>query len=179
MPAMRWRRPPGERAVAPAPPTPPAAGTSSRTDPAAAGWGPAGGNGPGASAGGDGGAPAGGLRSYAERLLRPYADYPAPIYGVPGPADWHDGLAGFMTVFCGAPPDAGAPVPADEGPAWARLVRRLFWRRSPTATPEELAAARWYRDTDAQYAVQPGPYCAVDAGPLRLVLVDTGLSGPG
>ena len=60
---------------------------------------------------------------------------------------------------------------------WARLVRRLFWRRSPTATPEELAAARWYRDTDAQYAVQPGPYCAVDAGPLRLVLVDTGLTG--
>jgi hypothetical protein len=126
---------------------------------------------------GDIGVPAGGLRSYEERLLRPYADYPAPIYGVPGPADWHDGLAGFMTVFCGAPPDAGAPVPADEGPAWARLVRRLFWRRSPTATPEELAAARWYRDTDAQYAVQPGPYCAVDAGPLRLVLVDTGLSG--
>ena len=126
---------------------------------------------------GDIGVPAGGLRSYEERLRRPYADNPAPIYGVPGPADWHDGLAGFMTVFCGAPPDAGAPVPADEGPAWARLVRRLFWRRSPTATPEELAAARWYRDTDAQYAVQPGPYCAVDAGPLRLVLVDTGLSG--
>ena len=126
---------------------------------------------------GDIGVPAGGLRSYEERLLRPYADYPGPIYGVPGPADWHDGLAGFMTVFCGAPPDAGAPVPADEGPAWARLVRRLFWRRSPTATPEELAAARWYRDTDAQQAVQPGPYCAVDAGPLRLVWIDTGLRG--
>jgi hypothetical protein len=126
---------------------------------------------------GDIGAPAGGLPSYEERLLRPYADYPAPIYGVPGSDDWHDGLTGFMTVFCGAPPDAGAPVPADPGPLWARLVRRLFWRRSPTASPEELAAARWYRDTDEQYAVQPGPYCAVDAGPLRLVLVDTGLTG--
>ncbi|HVK29962.1 MAG TPA: hypothetical protein VM575_16600, partial [Nocardioides sp.] len=51
---------------------------------------------------GDIGAPAGGLRSYEERLLAPYADYPAPIYGVPGSDDWHDGLAGFMTVFCGA-----------------------------------------------------------------------------
>ena len=90
-------------------------------------------------------------------LLAPYADYPAPIYGVPGPVDWHDGLAGFMTVFCDAPPDARAPLPAATGPAWARVVRRLFWRRSPTATPEEFAAARWYRDTDAQYAVQPGP----------------------
>ena len=65
---------------------------------------------------GDIGAPAGGLRTYEERLLAPYADYPAPIYGVPGPADWHDGLAGFMTVFCDAPPDARAPLPAATGP---------------------------------------------------------------
>jgi hypothetical protein len=126
---------------------------------------------------GDIGAPAGGLRSYEERLLVPYADYLAPIYGVPGPHDWHDGLAGFMTVFCDAPPDARAPVPAQTGPFWKRAVRRMFWRNSPTATAEQLAAARWYRDTDAQYSVQPGPYCAVDAGPLRLVLVDTGLTG--
>ena len=123
------------------------------------------------------GAPAGGLRSYEERLLAPYADYPAPIYGVPGSDDWHDGLAGFMTVFCGAPPDARAPVPALTGPLWKRAVRRVCWRTSPTATPEQLAAARWYRDTNAQYSVQPGPYCALDAGPVRLVLVDTGLTG--
>ena len=83
---------------------------------------------------GDIGAPAGGLRSYEERLLAPYADYPAPIYGVPGPADWHDGLAGFMTVFCDAPPDARAPLPAATGPRGRGLVRRLFWRRAPTAT---------------------------------------------
>jgi hypothetical protein len=125
---------------------------------------------------GDIGAPAGGLKSYAERLFRPYADYPAPIYAVPGARDWHDGLAGFMTAFCDAPPDVRAPDP-QPGPAWARLLRRLLWRRSPTATVEELAAARRYRDTDAQHAVQPGPYCAIDAGPLRLVLVDTGLTG--
>ena len=90
---------------------------------------------------GDIGAPAGGLRSYEERLLAPYADYPAPIYGAPGPVDWHDGLAGFMTVFCDAPPDARAPLPATTGPVWARAVRRMFWRRAPTATAEELAAA--------------------------------------
>ncbi len=126
---------------------------------------------------GDTGAPAGGLRSYEERLFRPYADYPAPIYGVPGPQDWHDGLVGFMTAFCDVPPGVRAPVPAEPGPAWARVLRRLLWRRSPATTFEELAAARMHRDDDDQWAVQPGPYCAVDAGPLRLVLVDTGLTG--
>jgi hypothetical protein len=57
------------------------------------------------------------------------------------------------------------------------VLRRLLWRRSPTATVQELAAAHAYRDDDAQWAVQPGPYCVIDAGPLRLVLVDTGLTG--
>jgi hypothetical protein len=126
---------------------------------------------------GDVGAPAGGLRSYEERLFRPYADYPAPIFAVPGPGDWHDGLAGFMTAFCDVPPDAGAPAPARPGPVWARVLRRLLWRRPPPATVRDLARTRSYRDDDAQWAVQPGPYCAIDAGPLRLVLVDTGLTG--
>lgn len=57
------------------------------------------------------------------------------------------------------------------------MVRRLLWRRGPTATAAELAAARAWRGDDGQWAVQPGPYCAIDAGPLRLVLVDTGLTG--
>jgi hypothetical protein len=126
---------------------------------------------------GDVAAPAGGLRSYTERLFRPYADYAAPIYGVPGAGDWHDGLVGFMTAFCDIPPEVRAPVPAEPGPFWARAVRRLLWRRSPTATARGIAEARAYRSDDAQWAVQPGPYCAIDAGPLRLVLVDTGLTG--
>ena len=87
---------------------------------------------------GDIGAPAGGLRSYEERLLAPYADYPAPIYGVPGSDDWHDGLAGFMTVFCGAPPDARAPTPADRrpglGPAGATPVLAAVADRHARAT---------------------------------------------
>lgn len=36
---------------------------------------------------------------------------------------------------------------------------------------------RWYRDADSQQAGQPGPYCAIDAGPVRLVLIDTGIAG--
>jgi hypothetical protein len=40
-----------------------------------------------------------------------------------------------------------------------------------------VADMRWYRDAESQQAGQPGPYCAIDAGPVRLVLIDTGLDG--
>ena len=95
---------------------------------------------------GDIGAPAGGLRSYEERLLAPYADYPAPIYGVPGSDDWHDGLAGFMTVFCGAPPDARAPMPADDraavGPAGAPpVLAALADRHARSSSPPPAGTA--------------------------------------
>ena len=123
------------------------------------------------------GAPAGGLRSYEERLLAPYADYPAPIYGVPGNDDWYDGLAGFMTVFCGAPPGARAPTPD----------RRRAGLAPARAPPVLAAAADGHAGAARRRPLVPrhrrpvhrpaGPYCAIDAGPLRLVLIDTGLSG--
>ncbi|MFC4947102.1 metallophosphoesterase family protein [Pseudonocardia sp. GCM10023141] len=121
--------------------------------------------------------PAGGIRSYEDRFYRPYADYAAPIYGLPGNHDWYDGLTGFMTTFCDVPPDAGAPDVPGPGNALQRLLRRLLWRRPPKATVEDVAGMRWYRDAESQQAGQPGPYCAIDAGPVRLVLIDTGISG--
>nr|WP_239028980.1 metallophosphoesterase [Pseudonocardia acidicola] len=121
--------------------------------------------------------PAGGIGAYADRFYRPYADYPGPIYGLPGNHDWYDGLTGFMTTFCDVPPDAGAPTVRGPGSALQRTLRRLAWRRPPTATVAEVADMRWYRDAESQQAVQPGPYCAIDAGPVRLVLIDTGITG--
>lgn len=121
--------------------------------------------------------PAGGVRPYADRFYRPYADYPGPIYALPGNHDWFDGLTGFMTAFCDAPPDSGAPEVPGPGPAWKRALRRLLWRRAPKGTVEDVAAMGWYRDAESQQAVQPGPYCAIDAGPVRLVLIDTGMAG--
>jgi hypothetical protein len=121
--------------------------------------------------------PAGGIRAYAEHFYRPYADYPAPIYALPGNHDWYDGLTGFMATFCDAPPDAGAPPVAGPGPGWRRLLLRLLWRGAPRATVAHVADMRWFRDAEAQQAVQPGPYCAIDAGPVRLVLIDTGITG--
>jgi hypothetical protein len=121
--------------------------------------------------------PAGGVRAYTDRFYRAYADYQAPLYGLPGNHDWYDGLSGFMTAFCDAPPDAGAPSPAVAGPWWKRLLRQLLWRRAPKATARDVAEMRWYRDAESQQAVQPGPYCAIDAGPVRLVLIDVGIDG--
>jgi Calcineurin-like phosphoesterase len=116
--------------------------------------------------------PAGGVRSYGDRFYRPYKDYPAPIYGLPGNHDWYDGLTGFMTTFCDAPPDAGAP------PIGGGFLRKLLWRRAPKATIEDVAAMRALRpDPGQQTGGQPGPYCAIDAGPVRLVLIDTGIRG--
>jgi hypothetical protein len=121
--------------------------------------------------------PAGGVQAYADRFYRPYADYLAPIYALPGNHDWYDGLAGFMTTFCDAPPDAGAPRPVFRGSWWRRLLCRLLWRPAPSATAEDVADMRWYRDAESQQGGQPGPYCAIDAGPVRLVLIDTGIDG--
>jgi hypothetical protein len=58
-----------------------------------------------------------------------------------------------------------APSPAVTGPLWRRLLRRLLWRRAPKATTADVAEMRWYRDAESQQGVQPGPYCAIDAGP--------------
>ena len=116
--------------------------------------------------------PAGDMRHYTDRFYQPYTDYPAPIYALPGNHDWYDGLAGFMTAFCEAPPDAGAPKVG--GP----LLRRLLWRtgaeRDREGRRHHARAARRRRPAVRR---QPGPYCAIDAGPLRLVPIDTGILG--
>ncbi|WP_433556754.1 metallophosphoesterase family protein [Pseudonocardia xinjiangensis] len=121
--------------------------------------------------------PAGGVRAYRDRFYRAYAGYRAPLYGLPGNHDWFDGLTGFMTTFCDVAPDVGEPSPDVPGPWWKRVVRRLLWRHAPKATAQDVAEMRWYRDEESQQAVQPGPYCAIDAGPVRLVLIDVGIDG--
>ncbi|TCK20466.1 hypothetical protein [Pseudonocardia endophytica] len=122
--------------------------------------------------------PAGGVDTYADHHHRAYRDYRAPIYGLPGNHDWYDDLLGFMAVFCGQPPDGGPPTVAGPGPGWRRALRRLTWRRAPRASQTDVdAIRREYRPHPDQQATQPGPYCAVDAGPVRLVLIDTGLHG--
>ncbi|MGW8064115.1 metallophosphoesterase family protein [Streptomyces ziwulingensis] len=119
--------------------------------------------------------PVGSADDYGTKFFRPYRDYPAPIYAIPGNHDWYEDLGGFMRVFCGdAPPLPPEPAPRPLTPAW---LRSLLWHRPRPDDGRRLDEARRMRSAPAQQAVQPGPYWAVDAGPVRIVGIDTGLLG--
>lgn len=119
--------------------------------------------------------PVGSADDYDAKFFRPYRDYQAPIYAIPGNHDWYEDLAGFMRVFCDdAPPLPPAPAPRPLSRAW---LRSLLWHRPSPGDGGRLAEARKLRSGPAQQAVQPGPYWAIDAGPVRIVGIDTGLLG--
>ncbi|MFF6996436.1 metallophosphoesterase family protein [Streptomyces sp. NPDC008313] len=118
--------------------------------------------------------PVGSADGYGTKFYRPYQDYPAPIYAIPGNHDWYDDLHGFMRAFGGAAPPAPAPRPRPLTRAW---LRTLLWHRPRTPDEQGLAEARELRSSPAQQGVQPGPYWAIDAGPVRIVGIDTGLLG--
>ena len=80
-----------------------------------------------------------------------------------------------MRVFCDdAPPLAPEPAPRPLTRAW---LRSLLWHRSRENDGQHLADARRLRPSKAQQSVQPGPYWAIDAGPVRIIGIDTGLLG--
>jgi hypothetical protein len=119
--------------------------------------------------------PVGSTDDYGTKFFRPYQDYPAPVYAVPGNHDWYEDLGGFMRVFCDdAPPLPAEPAPRPLTRAW---LRSLLWHRPRPHDGQRLAEARKLRSAVGQQAVQPGPYWAIDAGPLRIVGIDTGLLG--
>ncbi len=119
--------------------------------------------------------PVGSADDYDTKFFRPYRDYPAPIYAVPGNHDWYEDLGAFMRVFCGdAPPLEPEPRPR---PLTRARLRALLWHQPRRGDGQHLDEARKLRSAPAQQAVQPGPYWAVDAGPVRIVGIDTGLLG--
>ncbi len=119
--------------------------------------------------------PAGDAEDYDAKFYEPYKDYERPIYALPGNHDWYDGLVGFMHHLCGA--DVSA-LPAVEGrpSSLKERLRRLLWRRPATRNPEELPARR--RTEGGRRSGQRSPYFAIDAGPLLVVGIDTGMGGP-
>ncbi|MFC9926258.1 metallophosphoesterase family protein [Streptomyces sp. NPDC127190] len=119
--------------------------------------------------------PVGSADDYGTKFFRPYQDYPAPIYAIPGNHDWYEDLGAFMRVFCAdTPPLDAEPRPRPLTRAWWRA---LLWHRPAPADEQRLAAARALRAAPGQQAEQPGPYWAIDAGPVRIVGIDTGLLG--
>lgn len=119
--------------------------------------------------------PVGSADDYGTKFFRPYQDYRAPIYAIPGNHDWYEDLGGFMRVFCDdAPPLALESAPRPLTRAW---LRSLLWHRPRRHDGQHLDKARQLRSAPAQQAVQPGPYWAIDAGPVRIIGIDTGLLG--
>ncbi|MFD9002240.1 metallophosphoesterase family protein [Streptomyces sp. NPDC059582] len=119
--------------------------------------------------------PVGGADDYNGKFFRPYQDYRAPIYAIPGNHDWYEDLGAFMRVFCDdAPPLPAEPAPRPLTRAW---LRHLLWHRPRPADGQHLDEARKLRSSPDQQAVQPGPYWAIDAGPVRIIGIDTGLLG--
>src|SRR4051812_43951584 len=114
--------------------------------------------------------PTGDIGDYEGRFYNPYRKLHVPIFGVPGNHDWYDGLHGFMHHICGLDdPDA----PLDFGSGVRRWIASRTWRHSVRPADDALAAMRG----DREPCGQPGPYVAIDAGPLRIVTIDTGIQG--
>jgi Calcineurin-like phosphoesterase len=121
--------------------------------------------------------PAGGIDEYEEKFFHPYESYPGPIYAVPGNHDWYDGLTGFMFHFCGVPWERRPAGVAGPGSGWKRTLRRWLWRDPPPAHAEAVERMRRMRPKPTQQSSQPGPYFAIDTGPVLLVGIDTGILG--
>lgn len=113
--------------------------------------------------------PAGGVTEYEDKFFWPYREYPGAIYAVPGNHDWYDDCTAFMRWFCGA-----ETAPPNESPGLSPKcwLRRLLWRRPPRTSASELAKMKTFAMPG-----QPGPYFAIDTGPLLLVGIDTGIIG--
>ncbi|WP_433500560.1 metallophosphoesterase family protein [Sphaerimonospora sp. CA-214678] len=124
--------------------------------------------------------PTGSANEYCDKFFRPYKDYLAPIYAVPGNHDWYDGLGGFMRVFCDAPPLTAERRGFRLSPAG---LRGLLWKKPDRVDEAALARAREMRGLPEQrgrhgrWAVQPASYWVLDTGGLLIVGIDTGIDG--
>jgi len=115
--------------------------------------------------------PAGDANDYCRRLYMPYRDYKKPIYAVPGNHDWDDGgLFGFMFHFCDR--EDLPPLVLDAVP----VALRPFWR-GPTPPDELTRDARDERRREVPQPTQPGPYFALEAGPVLVLGLDLGIRG--
>jgi hypothetical protein len=118
--------------------------------------------------------PAGGIDEYENKFCRPYQGLEMPVFAVPGNHDWYDDCTGFMYWFCG---QAEAP-PRSSGSSLKQWLVDRIWHRAPAADPARLEAAKELRAPPSQQSPpQPAPYFALDAGPLLLVGIDTGIMG--
>src|SRR5207248_3024703 len=78
----------------------------------------------------------------------------------------------FMFNFCGL--EHRPPVRAE---TLRGRIRDFLSSKPGKPDPAVVAEMRAMRAEPAQQARQPAPYFAIDAGPVRLVGIDTGITG--
>jgi hypothetical protein len=134
--------------------------------------------------------PTGETNDYLDAFYLPYHFYDRPIYALPGNHDWYSLLTGFMWNFCDAEPLPPAAYRMTSY-TWQERLARTFWLRARAPLRARLLDARrrrppwndsrpdwpgWPADVGG-WPRQPGPYYTIDASNLRLVCIDTGISG--
>jgi hypothetical protein len=122
--------------------------------------------------------PAGCINEYEEKHYRPYRDYPRPIYAIPGNHDWYDDLHGFMFHLCGLGEHEGYEPTWSRGvPRWKRLLHRRMWRSPEKPMPGIEAMRGTWRPLASQQSSQRTPYWTIELDHVRLVGIDTGITG--
>jgi hypothetical protein len=120
--------------------------------------------------------PTGDLDDYGRAFHHPYRNVKIPIYAVPGNHDWYDGLHGFMHYFCKL---ENNEYKSNFGRGPAALLARWLWRQSPQPGPQANPATNGHvvAERPPPDPLQPAPYFAIDAGPVRFVGIDSGITG--
>ncbi len=119
--------------------------------------------------------PAGEAADYSAKFYAPYRNLPGPIYAIPGNHDWYDRLVGFMTHFCDA--RAAPPAGVGKGGGLRGWIANRLWRKERAIRIDTVTSGEDRRPRDPEFPSQRGPYWTLDAGPLRLVGIDTGITG--
>jgi hypothetical protein len=121
--------------------------------------------------------PSGDINDYVDGFYVPYADIAdRPVYALPGNHDWYDGLTGFMWHFCGEQPRSATVYGGSGSGSVVEWVFRLLWRRpSKPKSQLQLEPRRKTRFPDGP--LQQTPYFAIDTKHVRLVCIDTGITG--
>jgi hypothetical protein len=119
--------------------------------------------------------PAGEAADYAAKFYAPYSGLPGPIYAIPGNHDWYDRLVGFMTHFCDA--QSAPPPRTGSGRGLKGWIANRLWRKEREIRTDTVAGGEDRRPRDPRFPSQRGPYWTLDTGRLRLVGIDTGITG--
>jgi hypothetical protein len=123
--------------------------------------------------------PAGDVNDYENAFFLPYWWYDRPILGQPGNHDWYDGLAGFMWHFCGAEPLPPTEYRASSFTTVERVARSL-WRQA--SRPNRARLLAWRAKLASVQGrrwdpPQPGPYYSIEVRDLKVLVIDTGITG--